>query len=150
MAGAMRAAEHAAVRLDPVADDGAVAMAAAWRHHADRALEAVEGLRPARHRDLEGLVVVVPAPVAASHASLLGLRSGGTAAAMHMPMAGTAAAFRRAASSAGRADPFPRDRPLVRGAGPVRRCGRPTRNGPIGQFLRPPGRAIAKSPHFPC
>src|SRR5690606_12825320 len=60
-----------------MADDRAVAVAAARRHQADGAFEAVEGVRPARHRDLEGLVVVIAALVAACHAGLhriLGVR----------------------------------------------------------------------------
>src|SRR5690606_31546572 len=65
--GAVVAAEEAAVGLEPVTDDPAAAMAAHRREYVDRALEAVEGIGALVLRDLEGLVVVVSAVIAASH-----------------------------------------------------------------------------------
>src|SRR5690606_38378050 len=74
---AVAATDVASLGFHAMADDRAVAVAAARRHQADGAFEAVEGVRPARHRDLEGLVVVIAALVAACHAGLhriLGVR----------------------------------------------------------------------------
>src|SRR5579885_1717506 len=52
------------VRLHAVADDPAVAMRARRCDHRDRALEAVERMRLAVHRDLERALVIVAAHVA--------------------------------------------------------------------------------------
>src|SRR5262245_41313317 len=59
--GAMGAAEDAALLLQAVADDAAAAVGAHRREGLDGALEAVERVRGASHRHLEGLVVVVSA-----------------------------------------------------------------------------------------
>src|SRR5690606_34649037 len=67
LTGAVRAAEEAPVDLGAVADHLAPAVVADGRHLVDGALEAVEGVVCARGDDLEGLVVVVPADLAASH-----------------------------------------------------------------------------------
>src|SRR5437763_5170012 len=64
--GAVRAAIDAPVLLDAVADDAAIAVGARRREGLDGALEAVERVRGASHRDLEGLVVLVSAHLTAS------------------------------------------------------------------------------------
>src|SRR6188768_2854291 len=66
----MVAAEHAAVRFQPVADDAHLAMLAGGRELVDRALEAVEGVALAALRDLECLVVVVTAGITLGHGYL--------------------------------------------------------------------------------
>src|SRR6266436_6628656 len=58
---AVSAAVDAAVLLRPVADDAAAAVGALRRERLDGALEAVERVRGASHRDLERLVVLVSA-----------------------------------------------------------------------------------------
>src|SRR5690606_32017431 len=67
--GAVIAAEHPAVGLEAVADDPAAAVAAGGCEDRDRAFEAVERVGPARHHDVEGLVVLVSAFLAALHRS---------------------------------------------------------------------------------
>jgi hypothetical protein len=57
----MDAAEVRAFLLDAVTDHLAAAVTAHGRQRLDRALEGVEDVRRAVHRDREGLVVVVPA-----------------------------------------------------------------------------------------
>jgi bifunctional non-homologous end joining protein LigD len=61
------AAKDAAVRLEAVADDPAAAVVASGRKRMDCALEAVEDVRVAAERDLERLVVLVAAHLAARH-----------------------------------------------------------------------------------
>src|SRR5207253_8576276 len=63
---AVGAAIDAPVLLDAVADDAALAVGASRREGLDGALEAVERVRGASHRDLEGLVVLVSAHLTAS------------------------------------------------------------------------------------
>ena len=62
--GAVGTAEHRPVGLHPVPHHPAAAVAAHRCEGMDRALEAVEDVRAAQVRDLERLVVVVPADVA--------------------------------------------------------------------------------------
>src|SRR5690606_17277730 len=64
---AVGAAEVLPPRLQPLADDRDPAMAAARGDQLDRALEGVDDVRRSTHRDLEGLVVGVPAGFAARH-----------------------------------------------------------------------------------
>src|SRR5262245_45069573 len=68
--GAVGAAVERAGSLDPVADHPAPAMGTGRGQGVDGALEAVEGVRPAREGDGERLVVVVPTNVAFRHDSL--------------------------------------------------------------------------------
>src|SRR5205814_7850111 len=63
---AVGAAIHAPFLLHAVADDAAIAVGARRREGLDGALEAVERVRGASHRDLEGLVVLVSAHLTAS------------------------------------------------------------------------------------
>jgi hypothetical protein len=63
----MGATIERAVRLDTVADDPAVAMAANWRELLDRALEAVERVRRSGGYDLECHRVVVSTHLAFCH-----------------------------------------------------------------------------------
>jgi hypothetical protein len=71
MLGAMGAAVDLAVGFHTMSDDAALAMLAARRHGVDSALEAVEGLRLTALRDLERLVVIVPANLASRRGALL-------------------------------------------------------------------------------
>src|SRR5918994_1686618 len=63
----IRATKDPPVRLDAVPDDPAAAVRAGRSDGMDRAFEAVEGERRARNRDLEGLVVLVPADFTSAH-----------------------------------------------------------------------------------
>src|SRR3712207_5439013 len=65
--GAVGAAVHRAVRLDPVTDDPAAAVGAGGGDGVDRAFEAVEHVRLAALRDLHRLVVFVSAHLALGH-----------------------------------------------------------------------------------
>src|SRR5437667_9182507 len=65
--GAVVAAVKCTLRLQPVADDAAAAVLAAWGEFLDGTLEAVEGVGLAVLDDLEGLVVIVSAGIAAGH-----------------------------------------------------------------------------------
>ncbi len=67
----MGTAEDPAVRLDAVSDDLAPAVLARRREGVNRALEAVERVRRALDSNLEGLVVVVSADLAARHTRLI-------------------------------------------------------------------------------
>src|SRR5262245_52370727 len=67
--GAVVAAEHPVVLLQPVADDARAAMGAGGRQRLDRALEAVEGMGLAGHHHLEGFVVIIAASFASRHAA---------------------------------------------------------------------------------
>src|SRR5690606_35385287 len=66
---AVVAAEERAVCLEAVADDRRRTDRAARCHLRDRALETVEGVGPAAHRDLERLVVAVATLIAGGHVS---------------------------------------------------------------------------------
>src|SRR5207244_2101390 len=63
---AVGAAIDAPFLLHAVADDAAIAVGASRREGLDGALEAVERVRGASHRDLKGLVVLVSAHLTAS------------------------------------------------------------------------------------
>src|SRR5262245_50177455 len=65
--GTLGAAVHPPPRLDPMADHTASAVGTGWREPMDGALEAIEYVALAAHRDLEGLVVVDPAHLTLSH-----------------------------------------------------------------------------------
>jgi len=51
--GAVGAAVIDSLRLDPMADDFAATVGAAWGERVDCALEAVEDMRPAKHYHLK-------------------------------------------------------------------------------------------------
>jgi hypothetical protein len=70
LAGAVRAAEVSSADLHAVTDDSALAVTALRRERGDRAFETVEGVLPARHRHIEGLVVIVAALLAFRHVVL--------------------------------------------------------------------------------
>src|SRR5262249_55553889 len=65
--GTVRAAVERASGFDAVSQDAAAAVRARRREIVDGALEAVVHVRLAVHHDLEALVVLVPADVAACH-----------------------------------------------------------------------------------
>src|SRR5689334_8797720 len=67
LAGAVRAAEELAARLEPVADDRHLAVEAARRDGLDRALERVEHVRRSPDRELERLVVRIAARLTGLH-----------------------------------------------------------------------------------
>lgn len=67
MPGAMRAAEHLAIRFKTVPDDAALADFAGGRQALYRALKTVKRVGLAAHRDREGLVISVTAGFAGSH-----------------------------------------------------------------------------------
>jgi hypothetical protein len=69
--GAVVAAVERAALLEPVADDPDAAVLAGRRERVDRALEAVERVRFAVHRDLKCLVVLVTAGLAGRHGCTL-------------------------------------------------------------------------------
>src|SRR5919198_1209237 len=72
--GAIGTAVEAEAGLDPVADDPAAAVLADRRQRVDGALEAVEGVARPLRDDLERLVVVVAANLAARHGSASSLQ----------------------------------------------------------------------------
>lgn len=67
----MRAAEHATVLFDAVANDAAVAMLASRGHGMDRALERIERAATIALDDVEGVAVVVSAYITGFHGTLL-------------------------------------------------------------------------------
>jgi N-acetylmuramic acid 6-phosphate (MurNAc-6-P) etherase len=83
--GAAGTAEHPPVRLETMADDPATAVLAGGSERVNRALEAVEDVRLASEADLEGLVVFVPADLAAGHTHDLPERSAGQTSEVHFP-----------------------------------------------------------------
>ena len=64
---AVRAAKVTSIDFHAVADDSVLALAAYGRKRGDCAFKAVEGMSPARHRYVEGFVVVVAALFASCH-----------------------------------------------------------------------------------
>jgi hypothetical protein len=63
----MSAAVKRVVALDSMSDDFAPAMRALGSQRMDRALEAVERMRPASEFDLERFIIFVPTSFASSH-----------------------------------------------------------------------------------
>src|SRR5690606_8151940 len=119
VAGAMRAAEEAAVALRAMADDAAATVLAGRGHRVDGALERVEGAAGAVGQgDPEGLVVIVAAHVASGHvtAPLAGGRAHCTAGDVN---ARARWRYRRVSGSGGRSGCWRRLRP----ADPCCGCG---------------------------
>lgn len=63
----MIATEKSTRLLQSVPDDADTAMSAGRRERMNGALETIEGVRPAVHCDLEGLVIVIAAGFTGSH-----------------------------------------------------------------------------------
>src|SRR5438132_14110809 len=71
LAGAMRATKHVASRLDPMADDGATAVAATGSQRVDGAFKGIEIMGDAIDDDLHHFVVFVAADFTFIHILLL-------------------------------------------------------------------------------
>jgi hypothetical protein len=63
----MNAAEYLAALFHAVTDDPAIAMLTGRRERVDRTFETIEDMLLSARRDLESLVVIVPANFASSH-----------------------------------------------------------------------------------